>query len=112
MTLQCWYGWPGQTSQWSDFHCASGCINDANCLKYLLINKLGFREENVRMLTDDQQARLRLLWLCVCSVQFIASFTVRLSWSLYRVIESPDVLTTVADIWWFSLPFGQYELMG
>lgn len=32
----------------------AGCINDAKCLKYLLINQLGFKEQDIRILTDDQ----------------------------------------------------------
>ncbi len=31
-----------------------GCINDAHCMKYLLTTKLGFREADIVMLTDDQ----------------------------------------------------------
>jgi len=30
-----------------------GCINDANCMKYLLISRFGFRPENMRLLLDD-----------------------------------------------------------
>ena len=31
-----------------------GCINDAHCMKYLLTTRLGFREADIVMLTDDQ----------------------------------------------------------
>lgn len=31
-----------------------GCINDAKCMRYLLISKFGFRSEDITMLTDDQ----------------------------------------------------------
>ncbi|GMH32747.1 hypothetical protein BSKO_00581 [Bryopsis sp. KO-2023] len=36
-----------------------GCINDANCMKYLLTTKFGFEERNIRLLTDDQAGRQR-----------------------------------------------------
>ena len=31
-----------------------GCINDAHCMKYLLTTRLGFRDADIVMLTDDQ----------------------------------------------------------
>lgn len=31
----------------------SGCINDANYLKFLLLSKFGFLEQNLLVLTDD-----------------------------------------------------------
>jgi hypothetical protein len=35
------------------FMCA-GCINDARCMKYLLTTKLGFKEEQILMLTGTR----------------------------------------------------------
>lgn len=32
-------------------HELKGCINDAKCMKYLLINRFGFQESNIIMLT-------------------------------------------------------------
>ncbi|KAG0459069.1 hypothetical protein HPP92_022197 [Vanilla planifolia] len=31
-----------------------GCINDANCMKYLLVNRFQFPESSILMLTEDQ----------------------------------------------------------
>lgn len=31
----------------------NGCINDAHCMAFLLTSKFGFRQENMRMLLDD-----------------------------------------------------------
>uniref|UniRef100_A0A804HTK7 Uncharacterized protein n=2 Tax=Musa acuminata subsp. malaccensis TaxID=214687 RepID=A0A804HTK7_MUSAM len=31
-----------------------GCINDAKCMKYLLINRYSFPKSNVIMLTDER----------------------------------------------------------
>ena len=30
-----------------------GCINDAHCMRYLLMSKMGFTDADVQMLTDD-----------------------------------------------------------
>ena len=30
-----------------------GCINDAKCMAFLLTNRFGFRQENMRVLVDD-----------------------------------------------------------
>ncbi|CAI9269096.1 unnamed protein product [Lactuca saligna] len=35
-------------------HELKGCINDANCMKYLLINKFNFPEASIIMLTEEQ----------------------------------------------------------
>ncbi|CAL9148134.1 metacaspase-1-like [Musa acuminata AAA Group] len=32
-----------------------GCINDAKCMKYLLINRFGFPESSIIMLTEDER---------------------------------------------------------
>ena len=37
-------------------HELKGCINDSHCIKYLLTTRLGFRPEDIVMLTDDQNA--------------------------------------------------------
>jgi hypothetical protein len=33
-------------------HCLRGCVNDVNSMKALFINRFGFREQNVQMITD------------------------------------------------------------
>ena len=35
-------------------HELKGCINDAHCMKYLLTTRLGFKDSDIVMLTDDQ----------------------------------------------------------
>ena len=30
-----------------------GCINDAHCMRYLLMTRMGFGDEDIQMLTDD-----------------------------------------------------------
>ena len=35
-------------------HELKGCINDAHCMKYLLTSRLGFKDSDIVMLTDDQ----------------------------------------------------------
>ncbi|CAH1441051.1 unnamed protein product [Lactuca virosa] len=54
-------------------HELKGCINDANCMKYLLINKFKFPEASIIMLTEEQtdpykiptkqNMRMALFWL-------------------------------------------------
>ncbi|KAI3826850.1 hypothetical protein L1987_00908 [Smallanthus sonchifolius] len=54
-------------------HELKGCINDAKCMKYLLINKFQFPESSIIMLTEDetdpykiptkQNMRMALFWL-------------------------------------------------
>ncbi|KAG6530302.1 metacaspase-1-like [Zingiber officinale] len=36
-------------------HELKGCINDAKCMKYLLINRFGFQESNIIMLTEEER---------------------------------------------------------
>lgn len=41
-------------------HELKGCINDANCMKYLLINKFKFPESSILMLTEEQTDPYRI----------------------------------------------------
>ena len=34
-------------------HALQGCINDAHCMRYMLMNRLGFGDADIQMLTDD-----------------------------------------------------------
>uniref|UniRef100_A0A0C9S9A8 TSA: Wollemia nobilis Ref_Wollemi_Transcript_8267_1840 transcribed RNA sequence n=1 Tax=Wollemia nobilis TaxID=56998 RepID=A0A0C9S9A8_9CONI len=40
-------------------HELKGCLNDANCMKYLLINKFKFPEPSILMLTEEERDPLR-----------------------------------------------------
>ncbi|XP_068316127.1 metacaspase-1-like [Pyrus communis] len=54
-------------------HELKGCINDAKCMKYLLVNKFSFPESSILMLTEEeadpyrhptkQNMRMALFWL-------------------------------------------------
>ncbi|KAF5744254.1 metacaspase-1 [Tripterygium wilfordii] len=54
-------------------HELKGCINDAKCMKYMLVNKFQFPEESILMLTEEQtdpyriptknNLRMALYWL-------------------------------------------------
>eukprot|EP00898_Chlorokybus_atmophyticus_P009018 jgi/Chlat1/9117/Chrsp97S00708 len=37
-----------------------GCINDTKCMRYLLITKFGFREQDILMMNDDEPNPLQL----------------------------------------------------
>jgi len=41
-------------------HELKGCLNDANCMKYLLINKFKFPEASIILLTEEQSDPLRI----------------------------------------------------
>jgi Caspase domain len=40
-----------------------GCLNDANCMKYLLVNRFGFPESSILMLTGGSSASQCKSWI-------------------------------------------------
>ncbi|KAJ4727312.1 metacaspase 1 [Melia azedarach] len=41
-------------------HELKGCINDAKCMRYLLVNKFGFPEDSILMLTEEETDPYRI----------------------------------------------------
>ncbi|KAI3458392.1 hypothetical protein Pfo_015055 [Paulownia fortunei] len=47
-------------SYWNSSHELKGCINDAKCMRYMLINRFNFPESSILMLTEEEIDPLRI----------------------------------------------------
>lgn len=56
MSFRCGCSLAGVAERRGSSNELKGCINDAHCMKYLLTTRLGFREADIVMLTDDQNS--------------------------------------------------------